>query len=184
MSATRDLPIKDETTGPARDEGRGDRSQPLVRVRAATRADIPALASFINAAFAIETFLEGTRTNPEQLEAMMEAGTVLTAEDAEGRLLGSVYTEHRGNRAYMGMLAVDPAHQGKGLARLLLRACEERYRGLGCEAIYISVLNLRPELLRIYRRYGFAETGTEEFHTGQAAKPGVKCHCVVMSKNL
>jgi hypothetical protein len=42
----------------------------------------------------------------------------------------------------------------------------------------------RPELLPIYQRFGFVETGTEEFTMSRELKSGQKCHCIVMSKQL
>ena len=48
----------------------------------------------------------------------------------------------------------------------------------------ITVLSLRPELPPIYRKLGYAETGTEEFHRSQPLKSGVVCHAIVMSKAL
>jgi predicted N-acetyltransferase YhbS len=134
-----------------------------VHLRQATDADQPHLIELVNSAYSVETFLEGTRTDPERMDAMMHKGTILVAEDGAGELLASVYLEVRGKRGYMGMLAVDPARQGTGLASLIVQAAEERLRNLGCEAVDISVLSLRPELLPIYRRFGFVETGTEGF---------------------
>ena len=164
-----------------------------IRTRSATAADGAGLIPLINAAFAIETFLEGTRTDEARLARMMETGTILVAEEApedgSGRLMGAIYSEirapeGRGRRGYLGMLAVDPAYQGRGLAAVLLRAAEDHFRGHGCEAIDITVLNMRPELPRIYRRYGFEVTGTEEFHPTQPLKVGVECYSIVMSKQL
>ncbi len=152
--------------------------------RTATPEDRPSLIAMINAAFAIETFLEGTRTDEERLAAMMQKGEILIAENEEGELLASIYTERRGNRGYLGMLAVDPSHQRGGLGQQMLAAAEDRFRAQGCEAVDISVLSLRPELPRIYRRYGFVETGTEEFTMSRELKDGQKCHCIVMSKTL
>ena len=71
---------------------------PALRIRLATPADRPRLIPLINAAFAIETFLEGTRTDEERLSAMMKKGEILVSEDASGRLLASIYAELRGNR--------------------------------------------------------------------------------------
>ena len=51
-------------------------------VRLATEADRPRLIPLINSAFAIETFLEGTRTDEECLAGMMQKGTILAAENA------------------------------------------------------------------------------------------------------
>jgi ribosomal protein S18 acetylase RimI-like enzyme len=155
-----------------------------LRVRVAMEADRPALIALINSAFAVETFFDGTRTDDARLKAMMEKGTILAAEDEAGRLIASVYTELRGARGYLGMLAVDPALQGRGLGRLMTEAVEEHFRRMGCEAVDLTVLNIRTELPPIYRRLGYIETGTEEFHPSTPLKPGVKCHCIVMSKRL
>jgi predicted N-acetyltransferase YhbS len=153
-------------------------------IRPATTADRLHLIPLINSAFSIETFLEGTRTDEERLAAMMQKGTILAAEDGAGQLLGCVYTEVRGTRGYLGQLAVDPAHQGTGLARRIVAAAEEHLRRQGCEAVEITVLSLRPELPPIYRRFGYVETGTEEFHPSRPLKSGAECHCIVMLKQL
>jgi ribosomal protein S18 acetylase RimI-like enzyme len=155
-----------------------------LHLREAGSADRPRLVTLINTAFSIESFIGGTRTDNENLAEHMAKGSVLVAEDGAGRLLASVYVERRGARGYMGMLAVDPAHQGKGLAHRMVEAAEERFRRQGCEAVDIVVLNLRPELLPIYRRFGYVETGTQEFHSTRPLRPGVECHCIVMSKQI
>ena len=155
-----------------------------IRFRPAAATDRPQLIPLINSAFSVETFLQGPRTDEERLAASMEKGTILVAEDGEGRLLASIYTELRGNLGYAGMLAVDPAHQRSRLGRRMMEAAEERFRANGCDAVEISVLSLRPELLPIYRRFGFAETGTEDFHYPHPLAPGLECHCIVMQKRL
>jgi len=155
-----------------------------IRVRLVSDVDRPRLIALVNAAFAIETFLEGTRTDAECLKAMMDKGEVLVAEDAEGELAACVYTEARGARGYLGMLAVAPARQCSGLGRLMIAAGEEHLLRRGCEAVDITVLSLRPELPPIYRRLGYVETGTEPFSRPCALKPGAECHGIVMSKKL
>jgi hypothetical protein len=66
----------------------------------------------------------------------------------------------------------------------MVEAAEDHLRRQGCEAVDIVVLSLRPELPPIYRRFGYVESGTEEFHSSRPLKPGVECHCIVMSKQL
>lgn len=154
------------------------------RFRPATAADRPRLVKLINAAFAIETFLDFTRTDDVRLAALMEKGTILVAEDPAGTLLGSVYTESRGNRGYLGMLAVDPGHQRTGLGRRLIAAAEELFRRQGFQGVDITVLSLRPELPPVYRRFGYRETGTEPFIPSRPLRPGLECHAIVMSKQL
>ena len=155
-----------------------------LRFRVATAEDRPQLITLINSAFSIEEFLEGTRTDEERLAATMEKGTILVAEDGSGHIMASVYMEHRDARGYLGMLAVDPAHQGKGLGRIMVEAAEERFRSKGCEAVEIIVLSLRPELPPIYSRFGYVEVGIENFKPSRPLAPGFECHGIVMSKQL
>jgi ribosomal protein S18 acetylase RimI-like enzyme len=155
-----------------------------LHIRPATPADRPRLIPVINAAFAIETFLEGTRTDDERLAAMMQKGEILLVEDSSGQILACIYAETHGTRGYLGMLAVNPARQRSGLGKRLLSAAEDHFRAKGCEAVDISVLSLRPELLPIYRRLGFSETGTEEFQMSSTLKDNQECHCIKMSKPL
>jgi GNAT superfamily N-acetyltransferase len=142
------------------------------------------MISMVNAAFAVETFLEGTRTDREGMTAMMQKGEFLVAEAAAGQLVAAIYVEQRNGRGYFGMLAVDPARQGSGFARVMIEAAEDHCRQLGCEFMDITVLSLRPELPAFYRKFGYIETGTEEFTPSRSPKGGVKCHCIVMSKPL
>jgi predicted N-acetyltransferase YhbS len=155
-----------------------------VRFRLATPADRPRLISMINAAFAVESFLESTRTDDVRLAAVMEKGEILVAENDAHHLIASIYMETRGDHGYLGMLAVDPAHQRSGLGSRLMQAAEDRFRQQGFRAIEITVLSLRPELPPIYSRFGYVATGTEEFRSPQRVKEGHECHCIVMTKPL
>ena len=73
-----------------------------ISVRIASTTDVPAIISLANAAFAIETFLEGTRTDQERMAEMMQSGAFLVAEDTQGTILASVYIELRGDRGILG----------------------------------------------------------------------------------
>ena len=82
------------------------------------------------------------------------------------------------------MLAVDPAEQGRGLARKIVEAAEDRLRPAGCEEVEIIVLNMRPDLLPIYRRFGFVQTGTTQFTPSRTLKADVECFGIIMTKKL
>ena len=155
-----------------------------LRIRAAQATDIASIVSITNAAFAVETFLDGTRTDEAGVAGMMQKGCFLVADDSAGRMVASVYIERLGTRGYFGMLAVDPLQQRRGLGRLMVEAAEENCRKQGCTAIDITVLTLRPELPPYYRKLGYVESGAEEFRPSRPLRPGVKCHCIVMSKPL
>ena len=154
-----------------------------LRVRLATADDRAAIIAVVNAAFAVETFFEGTRTDDERLAKMMQAQEFLVGEE-NGRIVASVSTEERGERGYFGMLAVDPSLQGKGVGRVMVEAAEDFLRQRGCEVVDITVLSLRPELPTYYRNLGYVQTGIEEFHPSRPFKPGTECIAIVMTKEL
>jgi len=68
---------------------------PAVRIKLATESDIARMIPVVSAAFAIETFLDGSRTDEQRMREMIQKGEFLLAEDDSGRLLGCVYLERR-----------------------------------------------------------------------------------------
>lgn len=155
-----------------------------IHIRIATMDDRTAMMPAINEAFAIEKFLEGTRTDKARLAEMMESGEFLVAQNRSGEIVASVFVEVKGERGYLGMLAVDPAEQGKGLGRLMVDAVEDYCRNRGCSGVDLVVLSLRTDLPPFYRKLGYLETAIEEFHPSRKLKPGIQCHCIVMSKEF
>ncbi|MDR3724457.1 MAG: GNAT family N-acetyltransferase [Terracidiphilus sp.] len=157
---------------------------PDLRFRLASPEDAPQLIPMINRAFAVEEFMGGTRTDATRLANAMGKGKILMAEDAEGRPVGSLFMEFRAQRGYMGMLAVEPEAQRMGIARKLAAEAEERFRKAGLGRVEIIVLNMRPELLPVYRRWGFAVSGTVEFDPLRPVQAGVEIHGIRMEKQL
>jgi GNAT superfamily N-acetyltransferase len=155
-----------------------------IRLRTAKAVDRARLIALINAAYAVETFIDGPRTNDKRLAAVMRKGSILVAEDKGARLVAAVYVELRGARGYLGMLAVEPRLQGKGLGRRMTFAAEQWLLKRGCKITELTVLNLRRELLPFYRKVGYVQTGIIDFHPDQHLRPGFRCHCIVMSKRL
>lgn len=86
------------------------------------------------------------------------------------------------SRAYLGLLAVDPAYQQSGLGTLLMDAAEDHCRRLGASFMDIKVVSLREELFGYYRRRGYVETGTSPFPTAVVTR--VSCHFIEMAKPL
>lgn len=158
--------------------------QSATPIRQASAADAPAIASVTNAAFAVETFIEGLRTDSQRVAEMMRSGSFLVAVARNEQIVASVYVELRGARGYFGMLAVDPMLQGKGLGARMARAAEDYCRERGCKAMDITVLSLRQELLPFYHRLGYQETGTEDFRPSRPLKSDARCYSILMSKNL
>ena len=93
---------------------------PGFRERFGEPADTHALVALINVAFRPEQVaIEGDRIDPEKLQPFFGIGKFLVLEDGEG-LAGCVYAEMRRARGYIGLLALRPNLQGRGLGRRLM----------------------------------------------------------------
>ena len=151
--------------------------------RVAEVTDAPAIMAVINAAFRrAESFLiDRDRVDLEMVRSLLERGKFLVAEDG-GVLAGCVYIELRGDRAYLGLLSVDPDRQKAGLGSQLMNAAENYCARAGCRFMDLRIVNVRRELPAFYRHRGYVETGTAPFTPG--LNPKVPCHFVEMSKPL
>ena len=148
-----------------------------ISVRSATALDAPALAELVNQAYAIESFfVEGERTNAQEIERMLDRGTFVVLEHAGG-LAAAVYVE----RGYFGMLSVLPDLQGHGLGTRLVRIAEAMCESAGCLEVNLRIINLREELGRWYRSLGYQEVGTTPYEHRTVKQP---CHFVEMRKRL
>lgn len=126
-------------------------------------------------------FVDRDRTSAAEIAQLMQSGSFLVAHGVDGALAACVYVELHGRRAYMGMLAVDPSLQGRGLGRRMIAAVENRARESGCSGIDIKIVDRRVELPPLYRALGFTDNGTAPFDDPLLTKP---CHFLLMSKEL
>jgi len=170
------------------------RESKSVQVRIAQREDAEEITTVINSAFrdAEQFFVERDRVDVADVLNFLSRGKFLLAE-SEHTLLGCVYVEPRyvdNNRsaaesqdcAYLGLLAVSPAHQQSGVGSMLMDAAEDYCRALGLRFMEIKVVNLREELAGFYRKRGYVETGTSAFPAEVETK--LRCHFIHMSKPL
>ena len=154
------------------------------RLRSATPADIAAIVRLTNLAYAIERpLIRGDRTDAGEIGERLGKGRFLVIEEiAGGDLCGSIFMSTDKGRGYFGMLAVDPALQGRGLAGSLIRAVEAECRREGCLFLDITVLSLRKELFPFYRHLGFAASAVLPHPRPELLL--VPLHMVQMSKAL
>ncbi|MBX9662359.1 GNAT family N-acetyltransferase [Novosphingobium sp.] len=107
-------------------------------------------------------FLEGDRTTPEEIAAMLSdpEKRVLLAE-RDSALVGTVTITDLGDgRAYLGLLCVDPALQAAGLGRALITRAEElAARDFAARTMEMTVIDARAELIAYYERRGYTRTG-------------------------
>jgi N-acetylglutamate synthase-like GNAT family acetyltransferase len=101
---------------------------------------------------------------PETIRAVMKTSTILIVE-RNGRILGCVSVQRKGECAYAGRLAVEPMEQGIGVGRALLAAAEALARQMGSDRLRVDVrLKLRDNRA-FFRALGFVE-GAERCHPG------------------
>jgi ribosomal protein S18 acetylase RimI-like enzyme len=155
----------------------------MVQLRIAGNADAEGLMDLINAAFrkAESYIIDRDRVDLEVVESLLTKGEFLVAEE-ESSLAGCVYLELRGERAYLGLLSVDPTRQKAGVGSMLMREAELHCARAGCRFIDLKTIDLRKDNRAFYKRRGYVETGTEPFPSDLDAK--LPCHFVNMSKPL
>jgi GNAT superfamily N-acetyltransferase len=152
------------------------------RLRIAEAADAVALTRLINAAFQVERhFLGADRIGLQEVRDRLARGKFILAEE-DGQLTGCVYVEPGGERAYLGLLSVEPSLQGAGRGQQLIEAAEDHGRAAGCRFMDLRVVNLRTELPPFYQKLGYVENGAMPFPEG--AHTLVPCHLLIMSKPL
>lgn len=113
--------------------------------------------------------LGGQRTDAEEVDSILhEDGARLLLAAEGGRILGCVAIRREPTGAYIGMLAVRPGLQAKGLGKRLLGEAETlACRELDATHVRMTVIEQRTELIAWYERRGYRKTGhTEPFPYG------------------
>jgi ribosomal protein S18 acetylase RimI-like enzyme len=154
-----------------------------MNIRMATDADFDALLRLTNTAFEVERFFKiEDRLDASSLRSYFNKGNFLLLED-DSRLIASVYVERNRDHAYLGLLAVDPSQQKRGLGRRMTAAAEEFAREMGARFMDLTVVNVRTELPPIYEKLGYRITGTAPFPADQMPV-NQPCHFICMTKEL
>jgi len=154
----------------------------MISIRNATDSDVDAIVRLVNTAFLVEQFfIERDRTNSEMVRGLIQKGNFLLAEEGQS-LAACVYVELRGERGYLGMLSVEPSRQRMGLGRQLLAEAENYFREAGCRYSDLMIVDVRTELLTMYRQFGYVETGTAPYENRFPTK--IPVHFISMSKSL
>ncbi|MGB0123078.1 MAG: GNAT family N-acetyltransferase [Silvibacterium sp.] len=155
-----------------------------MNIRTATEADFNSILNLVNTAFQVERFFKNQdRLTPGDLPSYFASGTFLVTED-EGRITGCIYVKRDRERAYFGLLSIDPSRQKTGLGRRLVAAAEEFARETGAHFMDLRIINLREELPGIYAKLGYQVTGTEPYPTERNHVLTQPVHFIRMSKEL
>ncbi len=141
--------------------------------RPAEPADLTALHALIESAYRGEAaragwtheadLVETPRTSLETLTALAaDPDELLLLFETGEALVGCVQLTKQSGAAYLGLLAVDPRRQARGLGKHILTVAErEAAQRFGAQVMELSVISKRPELIAYYQRRGYALTGKE-----------------------
>lgn len=105
--------------------------------------------------------LDGRRTDGREiLRLLSDADSMIVLCLSGADLLGSVHLQKSGEQVLIGMLAVSPHLQGRGIGKQLLQAAEMTAKETWAVKHFVmSVIPQRQELIAFYERRGYRRTG-------------------------
>lgn len=142
-------------------------------IRLAAAADAEAVARLVNQAYRPVAglagwtheadWVSGSRIAAAQVAALLlKPASVLLLGLLDQHIVACVYVEQQGPLSYIGMLAVNPQCQTRGVGKQMLAAAE-RYASqeFAAERVQMLVLSARTELVAFYLRRGYQCIGTQ-----------------------
>lgn len=129
---------------------------PQLVVRAATPADVPAIAELLHVAFgfsfddvAMKLETPSARTVAVVIDGAVIGTVRLTRDDDSGGIYG---------------FAIAPSHQGRGIGREVLRRVCRQLRAEGAQRIGLEVAVQNEGALGLYTSVGFTPVTTEDYY--------------------
>jgi ribosomal protein S18 acetylase RimI-like enzyme len=151
----------------------------MLTFRPAALADVELVVALVESAYRGDPsragwtteadLLDGQRTDRREVSELVadpDSRIVLASE--EGEVVACVLVRKEGDLGHIGMFAVNPTLQARGIGGALLACAEHVAREEhGVSKTKMTVLEQRPELLAWYERKGYRATGaTEPFPYG------------------
>ncbi len=170
----------------------------ILNISTLDKKDITELVTLVNSAYRGESskkgwtteadLLDGTRTDVASIQSLVEksGSTILVCKDEQSRIIGCVLLQKENDSMYLGMLTVSPEIQAMGIGKKLLQAGEVYATQMECDAVVMTVIEKRKELIAWYMRHGYQSTGeTKPFPVNPAfGKPLQPLQFIVLKKKL
>jgi len=139
-------------------------------LRPGTRADAPAIAATIAAAFLqyrgkLIPESNAFRETPDAITAELANGGGAIVAERNGEMIGCVMTEILEGDLYFGRLAVLSTARGTGLARRLIAAVEADARARGLPGVRLGVRVVLTANQKLFNSMGYVEY-SREAHPG------------------
>ena len=136
-------------------------------LRQAKPADAAAIRQLTRAAYA--KWIESSGREPTPMTADYDAAVRTHRFDLlylNGTLTALIETVDEGELLLVENIAVDPAHQGKGLGTRLLALADEIARSEGKTRVRLYTNKLWAENIRLYLRLGYRVDREQDFAPG------------------
>ena len=151
-----------------------------VKLRRATHAEILAIVSLVESAYRGDAsragwtteadLLDGQRTDADDVRSCIDrARSIVLLAERDDRLVACAHVAVEGDAGYFGMFSVTPALRGAGLGKHVLAEAERVVReDWQLDAMRMTVIDVRGELIAFYERRGYVRTGiTKPFPYGE-----------------
>jgi ribosomal protein S18 acetylase RimI-like enzyme len=143
-------------------------------IQLAVVEDANAIVQLLNEAYRGEASTKGwtteahliagnQRTNLQQLQNVLTQvnSMFLKYTNNNAQIVGCVNLQITNEGIYLGMFSVHPLIQNEGIGKQLLQAAEEFAIAKNIHRIYMTVIDLRTELIAWYERKGYSNTRLE-----------------------
>ena len=137
------------------------RAYPQLSVRPARAADADDVSRLLTAAFGRPP-AHGQERSPEDRESTLVA-------EVAGTVVGTVRLTRDGDVGGVYGFAVDPAWQGRGIGRDVLRRVCHQLRAEGVQRVGLEVAVENDRALGLYTSLGFLEVTTEDYYQVELA---------------
>lgn len=141
------------------------------QIAIANSNDANAIVQLLNAAYRGEISQKGwtteahliagnTRTNVQEIETLIQLANAvfLKYTNLQNQLIGCVNLQMKEQGIYLGMFSVHPLAQAAGIGKQLLEAAEEFAQQKKIYRIYMTVIDVRTDLIAWYERRGYKNT--------------------------
>jgi ribosomal-protein-alanine N-acetyltransferase len=121
----------------------------------------------------------------EEMAALIASSSTVGAtalDPVSGRLRGFVLSRLAADEAEILTIAVDAAHQGRGVGRALLSENLRQAANAGAKAMFLEAAKDNAPALALYERFGFVKVGERAGYYRRA--DGTRATAVVMRKLL
>jgi ribosomal protein S18 acetylase RimI-like enzyme len=138
----------------------------VVFIRKATAEDASGILACLSAAFEKyrDNYTPGafadTILSADTIAKRLQEMTVFVATEESGEIVGTIACGIvNAAESHIRGMAVVPASQGSGIAAQLLTRAEAHFRERNCKRITLDTTAPLERAIRLYKRFGFAQSG-------------------------